>query len=268
MRTAPLVLALLVAGCIDGTGDTTPTPAPTIDLAAPFTEVSTQSGCQEVDLVFLIDIAEAQAALPSGFTAADATTLAAATPIPSGKGAVFAAFVNCESAEGFAGPVEEHQITILAQRPDVAGEREAALYDFYETMRYTPNPEELSVYGALGWDAFPANVSVAIDASSGSTSVTQDGATLVDAQVTTPASQALSGIGRFWHDLPTGIAYTDYKLTGDQVLGGATCTLAEGSPLATLARTTTCTPTNSLGSGIVAFDPEVTIAYLPGVHAK
>ncbi|HUR68142.1 MAG TPA: hypothetical protein VM370_02770 [Candidatus Thermoplasmatota archaeon] len=273
MRIPALAFAALfaLAGCFapasspadDGAA------AGALDLSQPY-RFSLNATCIESDIILLVDMAKLQGQLPDGFHAADASSLGG-LPVspPTGRGAVLATAFVCDTTDRNAS-YAEGQVAILVDAPDVAGDRPAAFLDFYELYRYVPMGQPGPKLDALGWAHEHGNVSATMTRTSGTGEVVGHEGPAFSMTVTTPGSAQAQGTARFWHDLPTGLAWVDYTFETpvDQLLGRVECDIASGSVLAEASGITTCGPDNSLGMGFAAISPAVAFEYAPGVHAS
>jgi hypothetical protein len=269
MRLVTLALALGLSGCVaPPPGTAPPTPStPALSGNAPFAFNFTSPSCQETDLLFFVDTPTAQKLLPPGFHAADATGLVGSLPAASGKSVYVVADIVCASST--IGPIGESAFGVFVDPPKVNGSRAAATFDFYEPYRYVDGANESAPFAAMGWDAGPGRVTSTATPTGGASTLQANSTTLLTATLTIPPpGAAFSGIGRFWHATALGLGYMDYKAASNQRLGGADCTLADGSPYAKLAGTTTCAPGSTAG---MMFDPyklDASIVNLPGATAS
>lgn len=272
MKSALAIAAILLAGCVT---PPPPTPIPgakTIDLAKPFDLAINATGCLEGDLLLFVPKDTLQKQLPPGFEAADAQTVGGAPPVPMGAGPRGLALANafvCQGSTLGAGALLESQFTILIDKPNVKGDRPASAIDFYEVARILPEVNERAPYLALGWDAFAGNVSLDANGQSANGKVQQMGNDSFSFSVTTPAGPAAGGIGRFWHAVPTGVAWTDYTFAAStQQMGGAQCAIAAGSILAKMTGLTGCGPGDAAGISFTRSDAQIGLHYLPNVTAS
>lgn len=267
-----LLLATLLPGCVD-----VPDPGAGVDAEAdaagssvPFTWGFNATACQEAMILLLIPKAELQAHLPEGFVVADASGLVSAQ-LPGGaldRGVLFANAYACDSTDLAPDAAREGQVAVFVEAPDVAGERPAALYDFYELGRVTPSQDQRDRLDGIGWPTFAGNVTSTMGSQGGSGAVEQDGAAAWSIDLTLPGSQALAGIARFWHAPPGGLAYADYIFDDTQLLGSAQCEIADGSVLASFTSIRSCSPENALGSGFESFDPRFELHWLPNATVE
>lgn len=265
-RTVALALlfaSAALAGCAQ-TPQAAQIPA-TRDLTLPLTFGYNATGCQEAMLLLLLPKDELQGHLPEGFVAADATRLVDAG-IPGGaanRGVLFANAYTCAASDLANETVQEGQVAILVEAPAVDGERAASVFDFYELARVTSSASQLELFAALGWPAVNGTAVASMSGQGGTGVVEQEGALAWSMELTLPGSQALQGIGRFWHAPEGGLAYVDYHVDATQLLGGAQCDIVDGSLLANYAGFSSCTPDNAMGSGFAGFDPRFELTWLP-----
>ncbi len=256
-----LTLAALLSGCTSGSDAETAASPPAF---VPYSITYAATDCVEGDVVVLIDPALAARSLPAGFKARDAQSLLG-TPAATGRMAAFLNTYKCGTSDQDVAGVQEAQIGIFIETPNVAGNRSAAVLEFYEVMRYTSG-WELAELQAGGWNAQNATMTSTADAypiaATAAGQATDTQGEVYSFSLTAGPPAALAGIGRFWHQAETGLAYADYELATMAHNGLASCAVRAGTPAAALIDATDCTGLQALGVVIPSFDTNVTFNFL------
>lgn len=271
-----LVLLLAAAGCSSPpkpavqpvappTADPTPEPSEAPSPAGRLdTRVESESrtnfdlgGCLNPRMLFFLEPAQAQALLPPGFKAADATGLVQFTglpvgsPVPSGKAVGGYDFLSCANNTLDGAPVAFSQVGILVQPPDL-GDRtptDAATYDLYLLALHSDRPAWHSLALASGFnpeEAPLAAIASAFDdqgAGNGlGTGAVTASAALASAEYVLPAAgRELDLQARYWHLAANGTAYFDFHLHETVRAGSITaCAHAAGSAFEKVTGTQSC----------------------------
>lgn len=261
-----LLVSLLFAGCVE------PAPSATIEDGAPLplSLSADAEGCTLVVAVALPELGTAQAALPPGFTAADAQGLVGA-PAPTGRAGVLITSYECGSGVLVPGALKGAEVNVLVEAPDVTGVDGAADTHYYQLALYTDSAELAAALAPSGWPVFSATTEAATNVAGPATAGTgraEDDAGLVYAfDTTVAAASSLAGVSRFWHDTPVGVAYWDYEVAADVLVGGASCEMRAGTPAAHAAGTTEC-GRDSIGIIAPSFSWKSTFVHVPDAEVQ
>ncbi len=249
-----------------------------------FTDVSADA-CDGATAIILLDFAQANLWLPAGYHARDAQGLLG-FDVSTGKAAAFVAALDCDRSVWSADGLQVAFVAFFVEPPVLAGERPPVQYDFYQPATFA-DAAFAAALAADGWRAQPANVSVQLDvfgaggtatASSGNGTATQFSLIAV---APAPVPDDVPGIGfqdwglRFWHDLPAGTGYLEYRFSLDVPVGPVACTFPQGSPVREFIGQPGCPglPPEAEGANpsLAALFPGLAFdgawAFLPGVHA-
>lgn len=271
MRLVVVVLVASLVGCLGAS------PRPATDGTGPSIPphvANEMTGCREAAFVMFVPFATLEAALPEGYVAEDASVFIPA-PVPMGKGLVYVNTVTCVAStlDPEGGAVSEP--AIFVKHPDVAGVEPAA-FNFYAPTYYAPDGGFLDAVVATGWPARAAQVALEVSDLPTPGATAEGHVADADGEVFTfritapgpdPRDPRLEGQGRFWRDLPEGTAYVDYVVSTAVAKGGAECSIAVGSELASLTGMTSCDASSSAGAVLLGFDADSGIHFLAGVHA-
>jgi hypothetical protein len=241
--------------------------------------------CLDPRMLFVLDPAAAQALLPAGFHAADATALVQFTgapfgsPFPAGQGVGGYDFLSCAGDTLSNGSVAFSEVGILVQPPDL-GDRtpvEKATYDLYLIALHTTSPAWQA--WALKSGYLPAEAPLAAIASSapdsgldnhvGTGSVTV-ASPLGAAQYAVPAAgRDLDLQARYWHVGANGTSYLDFHLKENVRAGPiASCTHAAGSAFEKVSGTASCSTERRFAAVGLGTQVAGTAYWLPGSFPK
>lgn len=278
IRLAVILLVVPVAGCVGPYApaeDPAPKPGTTSDalpgLDAPYNVSNDATGCQLAGTVLTVPLDQVQDTLPDGFTARDAQGLLG-TPAPTGEGAILVSVFSCAKTELQPGGWDGAEVNLYVEAPDVDGSRPVTDHDYYQMLAVGGPGNVSDLLDAYNWTHAQGTVSVDADrmVPTGPTEARAE-ATDADgliwtAELTAQARNPFVGLNRFWMPLPTGVAYFDYEVDTEVVVGGVTCDLRPGSAPARAAGRTACEPGDI---GIVAPDMGwvSSFHYVPGVGA-
>lgn len=239
-------------------------------------------GCLDPRMLFVLDPDEAQALLPPGFTAADASDLVQFTgvlpssPIPSGRAVGGYDFLACAGDSVSGGAAAFSQVGILVNAPDL-GERtpvDDATFDLYLLAFHADQPAWSDWARASGFSAEEAPHATIVSEASEVVADQHRGAGHVAVgEAVADALYLLASGGneldiraRYWHVGANGTAYLEFRLR-EEVRAGVipTCTHAEGSAYAKVAGGTTCAQQGRFAA--VGLDTTVdgTRYWIPGV---
>jgi hypothetical protein len=310
LAATALLAALLLAGCSsprDGAPAPTATGTETLsDTASPtvapqmtpdpaggrldasvLAEARTNfnlTGCLNPRMLFILDPEAAQALLPPGFKAADATGLVQFTgapfgsPVPAGKAVGGYDFLSCAGNTLDGGPAAFSQVGILVQPPDL-GERtplENATYDLYLLALHVDRPAWRTLALESGFtDAQAPLADIVSEAGdhgagrlgSGSVAV---GAALGSADYALPATgRELNLQARYWHVGANGTSYVDFHLTETVYAGSIqSCAHAPGSAFEKVSGTRSCSTEARFAAVGVGTEVAGTAYWLPGVFPR
>lgn len=282
-RLVHVLLILLIAapfsGClsVDGPGDGDADGGAggddrdgPFDLDVPFTTFNNATGCQLAVAVLLVDMGTVQDALPANFTARDAQGLLG-TPAATGDGAVLVSIFSCGTTELMPEGWTGSEVNLYVQPPTVEGDRPATDHDYYQATAVAGDDAVGRLLDAYDWSHASGEASLDLQVlptgtTTANAEATDGEGTLWSSDLTAAAANPFVGLSRFWQEVPTGIAYFDYRIDTDVLVGSASCDLRAGSAPAAAAGRTACQPGDV---GIVApqMDWVSSFRYLPGVHA-
>lgn len=281
---AALLLAFTLAGCVQKAtpaASATETPPPATlsqshtDAPAPAARNATTpakaaalpphefrlDGCLNPRMLFFIDPATAQANLPPGYHAADATGLMRYLGFPqppavtTGRAVAGYDFLSCSgsSLDGGA-PQRFSEVGVFIDPPNFGNRTPAVAtnLDLYLLALHTTSP---AWQAALAANGFPPADSLLARIDSGQSlvgptllqghgAVAGEGVALASASWSGAANgNALSVHGRYWHSVDAGTFYLDFRLD-ETVYAGAidACAHAAGSAYARASGTTSCGP--------------------------
>jgi hypothetical protein len=232
-----------------------------------------ETGCNEVAAIFLIEPSQAARDLPSsGFHARDASKFVGA-PLPSGKDLVYVNTYQCSSDRG---NIEESQVGVYVDPPNVTGNRTAAIDDFYELGRVAGSAETEPL-AAVRWSDTVGAVSASArllagggtvpTGAVGNGSASDGNGSVFTVNVDGTAPAALVGIGRFWQLVSGGIAYVDYDVKTTAYIGPVQCTLRPGTVASLATGVATCTPQNAVGGALSGFPTAESLHFIAGGKA-
>jgi hypothetical protein len=268
------VAVALLAGCL-----TDPEPSDASSPAALPTPPPEPYGatCLNGLLFQFVDYATTDRFLPPGFHPRDPRDFLN-TQVAFGMAGVVVLVVQCTSADGEA--YEAASVDIFVESPGVPTV-EKAFFDFYELERYADPAEFDGVLSTAGWprlvgnvnftrevEPLPSNMDVIVDVTDEAGSI-MSFAGPVNAPVTVG-----TGIVRFWRDGPAGLAYYQYDVVLNAVVGPGYCTARSGTALAALSPNPLglapliCPPSEPVVATFPGLSINATARFLPGVHAE
>lgn len=225
-----LTVAALLAGCASPAVDDAPDQTTVEEDLVGWELANDVAGCSEQVGVLLVEPGVAQAALPEGFTAADASDLLD-LPAATGQGAFFFNAVVCEG-----GSSAEVAVPIVAPQwdgedlPDVR-------YSFYQLGYMNSDEELVQRLHETGYPSFLGDASGGITV----TGVAGMGEAAVAAgeelgyafDSVLGAPEAMDVTARFWHVTESGIVHLEYDIRGSEAFKGTIteCSIAPGSIL-------------------------------------
>ncbi len=221
-----LTIGVLLAGCTADTPDQT-----TVEKDLVGWELANDvAGCSEQVGVLLVEPGVAQAALPEGFTAVDASNLLD-LPAPTGKEAFFFNAVVCDE-----GSSAEVAVPIVAPQWD-GEDLPAVRYSFYQLGYMNSDEQLVQRLQETGYPAFlgeaSGDVMVTGVAGMGAAAVAAgpDLDFAFDSAVVGP--EAMDITARFWHVTEVGIVHLEYDIRGSGAFKGTIteCRFAPGSIL-------------------------------------
>lgn len=248
---------LLLAGCVSKVG-------PTDDLE---TDVqgwaldNAVTDCLEQVVVLFIPFEDAQAALPEGYKAADASALLG-LPAPTGESAVFFNVVACEggSSAELAVPIEAPVLeNVSLAEVD---------YSLYQVGYVSDNASVVERLQAVGFPAFDGAATASADlyAVTGlgqGEAAGGDNMSYAFRAVFGP-EDAFPGTARFWHQSEEGIVHFEYAFDSRAHKGTLVeCSIPEGSLLHELSGRTDCQGAQTAVVAIPGQTWESTISFLP-----
>lgn len=255
-----LISALSLAGCLTPESDEQDeeaTEEPVVEKA-PLRERFSLDDCSESLLMFLVEPATAQKALPEGFEAADAQDWLG-TPFETGKSMVVATAARCESATIAQGPYDESYVAVTIEPPDIDGDRTGAV-NLYIVSAATGNADMQARYDEFGWATFGTQVTLESSYDppvTGQGAVADEQGEVFSFESTGPwTPMPIEGTYRWWHASDLGVSYVDYEMDFETHLGRLTCDFRSGSIVPETAQETECTAANSLGATNNPFDAE------------
>jgi hypothetical protein len=240
--------------------------------------------CLNPRMLFILDPEAAQALLPAGFKAADATGLVQFTgapfgsPVPAGKAVGGYDFLSCAGNTLDGGAAAFSQVGILVQPPDLGARTplENATYDLYLIALHGDRPAWHALALASGFtpDEAPlaAIASQAADQGAGrlGSGVVAVGAPLGSADYALPAAgRDLSLQARYWHVGANGTSYFDFHLTETVYAGPIlSCAHAPGSAFEKVSGTQVCADEPRFAAVGVGTQAAGTAYWLPGVFPR
>jgi hypothetical protein len=281
-RSLAILLAALLAGCVQaqapapgGTDTGTAAPAPVAEApsaepepaplqpatapASPFPHEFWLEGCLNPRMLFFLDPAVAQANLPPGYKAADATGLLRYMGFPqppavaTGRAVAGYDFLSCPRGSLGAGEQRFSEVGIFIDSPSFGNGTPAVAtnLDLYLLAFHTTSPDLQRLLLAGGFQPNEALLGT-IDSGQSFTADTAfkghgaiaAGAPLASADWAGMGSgNALAVHGRYWHTVDAGTFYIDFKLD-ELVYAGAiaSCAHAEGSAYERATGTKSCGP--------------------------
>lgn len=276
--TAILGVLALLAGCLGPEpGDDVPTVA---SPTAPPPAEPYVATCLNGLLFQFVDYAATDSYLPPGFHTRDPQDFLTFSPVAFGQAGVVVLMLDCVAADGTR--YEAASVDIFVESPSVPG-IEPAHFDFYEIERYG-DPEEFDgVLKPSKWPRLPGWVNFTVDPEPVPSGLDVLVQLFDDAGEVMwfggPASAPVdvgTGIVRFWHDGPLGLAYYQYDVVLDAHVGGGACDARPGTALAALAPNPVplvetnfvCPPSSPVVATFPGLVINATAQFLPGVHAE
>lgn len=232
-------------------------PAAPLVPVSPFPREYGLSGCLNPRMLFFIDPAVAQASLPPGYKAADATGLLRYVGFPqppavaTGRAVAGYDFLSCTNSSLDGGAQRFSEVGIFVDAPTFGGKPlgNATNLDLYLLALHTPSPAWRALLASGGFapdEALDATIAAteadAPGVLQGSGSVA-GGAQLAAAAWDGPANgNALTVHARYWHAAAAGTFYLDFQLKETVYAGAiASCTHAAGSSYERVSGTRSCT---------------------------
>jgi len=243
------------------------------------------TGCLDPRMLFVLDPGAAQALLPPGFKAADATALVQFTgapfgsPVPAGQAVGGYDFLSCGGNTLDNASVAFSEVGILVQPPDLGARTplQPATYDLYLLAFHTTSPAWQALALASGYTPSQAPLAkiasaapdAGLDNHLGSGLVSTAGP-LGAAEYAVPAAgRDLDLEARYWHVGANGTGYLDFHLSENVRAGPITsCTHAAGSVFAEVAGTVSCTTEKRFAAVGLGTRVAGTSYWLPGVFPK
>lgn len=268
-----LPLALMVAALLTASGCVTTAPEKAWGVrGTPEGAVLDLPTCEEVALLLFVDKARAQAMLPEGFVAGDASRVLGGED-SLGQGLVEIVVASCGSVGGSA-PLAFAGFYVLVDEPDAAERTpERANLSLYAPYLYAAEDLVGAAHARGGMPVTSARVSleqVLVKGAPAWVAHVEDAegelfsmVALVDDGASEP--QAINFTNRAWRATDEGLAYVTYRtLQADSDLGAvASCTVRPDSGLATTLGTTSCAGERALAALVTDLHWQLTIATLP-----
>jgi hypothetical protein len=253
---APGMTATAAAAPTEASPSDPPPPAPA--AAAPFPHEVRLSGCLNPRMLFFLDPTAAQALLPPGYKAADATGLLRYVGFPqppavaTGRAVAGYDFLSCAKGSLDSGPQSFSEIGVFIDPPafgNTSGS-EATNLDLYLLGLHTTSPAWRALLQSAGFD--PQETLAATIASAQAIDpagfIQGQGSVAGSAPLATATwdgaadGNPLSIHGRYWHSNAVGTFYLDFRLDETVYAGAiASCTHAPGSSYEQVSGTRTCT---------------------------
>lgn len=253
-RIAFFLLIVLIAGALSPSSVAAKkrgSPSP----KKPFELPATIQDCVEVFAFILVDLEQAQSALPKGFTAKDAQDFVAGAgvpfPAPTGMGVVVLTVPMCQGSEfEEGGPLTTADLYIYVQQPDLgpAHPLEPVLFDFYEVAIYTTGERQFRILDSVGYNVIkPASAEsifspLPIGPGMGSSEVSEAEGQVGQFEFVAGVDSSLDGKARFFHQTRTGTGYFELEAHEEEVVVGPVTQCALGLVAAEVVGSTSCQP--------------------------
>lgn len=287
---AVAVLLALLPGCF---GQQSPPPsAGGVPEAAQASPLPYSADCTNALLFQFVEYADADPYLPPGFHPRDPQAFLG-SPAAFGKAGVVMIVIDCVDAGGVRYAAGSVDIFVEAPVVDVDGLAPAD-FNFFEVERIEPAGPFTQTLASAGWPMSTGEILVNMNITSkappetapagttgAGTAEVRDGegqVAFIAGMMGTPIPLGNSTV-RFWHDGPGGLAYLEYKVDLQPIVGTGYCFLREGTSMANFARSTpvgdvapaaflACPPGEPVIATFPDFRMNATAMALPGAHAQ
>ncbi len=271
MRLAALAAALLLAGCASSsTSSSSGSPASGVPaVSAAFTLGNDASGCVEDVALLLVPPAQAQAALPDGWVAADAQAFLG-TPVGTGQGLLWLNGYTCDT-DGLAdGKMSGAEISVLVQPPTLRdGTVPSSSFHLYELAQVTSSTNVSRTLDSIGFPVLRANVTHDAPLPGGlvnrGTAVRAGSDLLYSFRFLGTPNQPLTGVATFWHENAAGTAYLQFHVANVPLDEGLVTACVIGPAVQALIHQTAC-PATTLGARASPMAWTGTLTWMPGAH--
>jgi hypothetical protein len=260
-------------GSEPGEGDPSGTTSLGPVVPAAFTLPNDANGCYEAVGILLVDLAQAQKALPANWTAADASGVLE-VPQSTGRGGIWFNGYTCDNSTMAMGPLGAAEFGVLVEAPRLSDNATVnATFNVYQLFHYSDSASQRSTLELVGLDPYAANVSISRSspvANSQTGTVVVGNATGVhySFEYATLLPDTFTGSAAFWTEAPDGLAVFRFEITDKAVLQGGARSCSFATPeLQAVTGSPTCGPGQALVLVIAQQAWTSEFRWMPGVDA-